>query len=184
VKRPVGSFSAITVQLAARVTILPGEKEEVSIKADPQFLPQLTSEVRGSTLTLSHTGPLVLVNQTIDIDVRFKTLKRLEFTGSGTIEAKDVQTDTLTVTQSGSGTLTVSGQADVLNLTLSGSGPFHGYEFATKRAVVDVRGFAKAVVNVANQLDVTLEGPGSVDYRGNPQVRRFGSGKGPVRPIP
>jgi hypothetical protein len=129
-------------------------------------------------------GNLVMINQTIDIEVRFKTLKQLQVSNSEPLEVKDVQTDSLEVTQSGSGTLTVSGRADVLNLTLTGSTAFHGSELATKRAVLDLKGSTKAVVNVSNQLDITLAGSASVDYRGNPQVRRFGSGKGPVRPIP
>jgi len=187
VTRPLAGFSAITLRGAGQVTVLPGAKEEVILKADDNLLPLLISEVRGGTLTLGFkNGSRVQVNQPVEFEVRVKTLKALQLSGNWSLEAKEIRGERLEIEAlSGNGTLTVSGRVDEFQLTVkSGNWIIQGKDLPTRRALVHMGGNVKAVVNVSDLLDVTLHGNALVDYLGSPQVRQSGSRKGQVRKIP
>jgi hypothetical protein len=84
------------------------------------------------------------------------------------------------VTVGGSGDLTSAGKADVLQLTVTGTGNFVGTDLATGRTTVQHTGMGKAVVNASKQLDVNIVGNGTVEYVGSPQVRKSLLGLGSV----
>ena len=52
--------------------------------------------------------------------------------------------------------MTIAGNVDVLDLSLSGVGRFQGEELKTKQAKVRNKGMGSAVVNVSDQLDASV----------------------------
>jgi serine/threonine protein kinase len=185
VTRQAASFSAITLHAGlSRVTVVPGEQEEVTIKAEDNLLRLLASEVAGSTLSLGFAdGSRVQVNQPIEIEVRFKVLKRLQLKSGATVEARDVRAESLEVVLSNHGTVTMTGQADELKLSLLNHGTFRGGGLATKRATLELQNHGYAVVKVSDLLDISLRNKGVVEYLGAPQVRKSGKVGGQVRKI-
>lgn len=180
--REVSGFSSISSKSIGRVMIQQTGKESLTISADDNILPLLESRVVDNILYLTiakdtHMNP----TKPIEFVVEVKSLENLNIDGVGSIEAKDIQGEKLSVSLDGVGSMTIAGNVDVLNLSLSGVGSFNGEEFRTKQATVRHDGVGSAVVNVSEQLDVTLSGVGSVEYIGSPQVRESKKGLGSVK---
>lgn len=114
--------------------------------------------------------------------VEVKELKGLNLLGTGSMDASGLATKRLQVVTAGSGDLKAAGAVDVLDLTVNGAGSFLGAGLSAKTASIQHTGFGNATVRVAQCLDATLSGIGSVEYLGNPVVRRNIIGIGSVRP--
>jgi hypothetical protein len=84
---------------------------------------------------------------------------------------------------SGSGGCTISGLADTLAVTVSGSGDFSGKSLTSRVARVKTSGSGDALVQVHESLDAESSGSGSVRYVGSPQVTQHVSGSGTVAPL-
>jgi len=119
----------------------------------------------------------------IEYSVEVKDLKGLHLAGTGSIEASSVKSSRLVISAGGMGEVTITGTADVLELTLQGSANFKGEGLKTKRATVRHTGFGNAFLAVSQMLDATVGGIGSVGYIGTPTVRRTITGVGSVRRI-
>ncbi|MGB5959509.1 MAG: DUF2807 domain-containing protein [Coleofasciculaceae cyanobacterium] len=158
------------------------EKESLMITADDNILPLLESRIADNILYLTiakdtQMNPI----KPIEFVVEVKSLESLKVDGVGSIEVKDIQGKRLAVSLDGVGSMTITGNVDVLDLSLSGVGSFNGEQFKTKQATVRHEGVGSAVVNVSEQLDATLSGVGSVEYIGSPQVRQSTKGVGKVK---
>jgi hypothetical protein len=69
-----------------------------------------------------------------------------------------------------------------LNATLGGAGELSLADLTADHAAVRLSGLGKAEVNVTGELDATVSGVGSIEYHGQPTVRRHISGLGDVSP--
>jgi hypothetical protein len=182
-ERPVAGFTAVTLAGVGNVTVEIADTEGLTVKAEDNILPLLTSEVKDGTLVLG-TVPNASFNATkpIEFHVRTKALTGLTVSGTGNATARQVKAGKLTVTVNGTGNVTLAGTADELEATVAGTGNVQAEGLAAKRVKARVNGTGSAVVNATESLDATVAGVGSVEYTGNPpQVRESVSGVGKVR---
>jgi hypothetical protein len=92
-----------------------------------------------------------------------------------------IETESLTITLSGSGNLTGSGTAGSLDVTLSGSGNawFTGLVADDVHAVLS--GSGNIFVTASKSLDASVPGSGTIVYAGNPhEVTKSVTGSGVV----
>jgi len=180
--REVVGFSSIASKFVGKITIQQTGRESLTIAADDNILPLLESRVADRTLYLTiakdaHLNP----TKPIEFLVEVKNLESLQIKGVGSIEAKGIQGKQLIVAWDGVGSMMIAGRVEVLDLSLSGVGSFNGEEFKTKQTTIHNDGVGGTVVNVSEQLDVTLSGVGSVEYIGSPQVHQSTKGLGSVK---
>jgi putative autotransporter adhesin-like protein len=181
-QRSVSGFNAVTFSGVGQLTITQTGKDSLTVKADDNLLPLLTSTVSGGTLELGiKPNSSIQSATTITFDVTVKELKEITLSGAGSATVTNLNTPALTVTVSGTGHLTVSGSADSQQVTISGVGSYDGSGFATKTAKVSISGTGNAVVQVSDSLDADVSGVGSVEYIGNPRVTQHVTGLGSVR---
>jgi hypothetical protein len=176
VERAVSGFHTVALVGVGKVQVRQTGKESVTVRAAKGQEALARVEVQGHTLVLMGApgdGPTEFI-------VEVKDLQGLVLSGTGSMKAQEVKTKRLAATLSGTGNLTVSGKADVLRLEVSGRGEFLGDYLKAEQAVVDHTGIGKAVVNVHRQLDVTIQGIGSVEFIGTPRVRQSVLGLGRV----
>jgi anti-anti-sigma regulatory factor len=76
--------------------------------------------------------------------------------------------------------VTIAGNVDVLELTVSGVGSFKGEALISKQATVRNSGVGHVVVNVSEQLNATASGVGAIEYIGSPQVQKSVEGVGSI----
>jgi Putative auto-transporter adhesin, head GIN domain len=199
--RQIDEFTGVALEGEGRVEIEVGDPPALTVEAEDNLLPLLTSEVRdgvlilGTTREVDPTEEIVYHVTTIDVD-------RLQVSGSGRIDAPvvageavvigvngsgDVRVDVATahdmeVDISGSGSVEISGEADTLEVSISGSGSLDAETLRVMTADVTIPGSGDVVVEVADQLEVDISGSGTVEYLGSPEVDSNISGSGSVDP--
>jgi hypothetical protein len=183
-ERSVEGFSEIEITTTGDVFITQGDSESLTIEAEDNVLPILTSQVIGDRLVLS-TRPNVIINLTEPIVYRITVidLQAVEVFGVSTVEALDLDLDRLDVTISGNGTFNLSGTVDEQTLEISGTGTYNAGELASRTMAITINGSGNATVNVSDQLDVTINGSGNVSYFGSPNVDTDITGSGDVVPV-
>lgn len=180
--RTVSGFTAVELAGNGEVTVQQSGTESLSISAEENLLPLLTSEVVDGTLKLGvKDGARIDSSQPITYQVSLKNLSGLDIGGSGNQTATGVKTTALRVRVAGSGTVTASGTADALDLQMAGSGTFRGSGLASKTANIDSAGSGTAEVAVSDRLNVKILGSGTVTYSGSPQVTESIMGSGTLR---
>lgn len=177
--RQVSGFTKVDLASVGDVVVEQGDAESLSIEADDNVLPSLTSEVVDGTLKLDRRPGLGLRSVTpIRYRVTVTRLDGVRLSGSGTITADDLTAAALTTDISGSGVVTMSGTAETQDIALSGSGRHEASRLATQRAVVRVSGSGEVLLDVRTDLRVDISGSGTVTYSGAPQISESISGSG------
>jgi hypothetical protein len=180
--RQVSNFSQVDFSAVGTLTIEQTGIEGLSITADDNILPILTSDVSNGVL---HLGAKDNQNYTTEKPITYllsvKTLTGLTLSGTGATQASNLDTQTMTVTMSGAGSATLHGKANDQQVTVSGVGSYDGSDFATKTAKATVSGVGSAIINASDTLDATVSGVGNVEYIGNPKVTSHVSGVGTVK---
>jgi hypothetical protein len=180
--RSVRDFDEVTLSGSGTLSIAQTGEESLTIQADDNILPLLTSEVSGHRLTLG-TRPNTSISTRSPIVYRLtvKNLSALFVSGSGDATATGISTPAMSVRVSGSGDVVLAGTTERLEVSISGSGVYHGADFASRAATVSVSGSGDVRVNASERLEVRVSGSGNVEYSGNPAVTQRVSGSGSVR---
>lgn len=181
--RAVSGFTQIKLAGIGTLNIEQADADSLKITADEALMPHLTSEVVGDTLELGMTPHLTLHRRPrIIYTVTVKNLTGIQLTGAGMVNAHGIHTDTMSVTMSGAGDMTLSGDARVQKLKITGAGNYHAHEFQTDEADVLISGAGNAHINANSTLDATVSGAGSVTYYGSPRISQRITGIGSVKP--
>jgi hypothetical protein len=184
--REVQGFSAISFTGVGNVVVEQGSAEALTVTADDNILPLLETRVKDGTLVIGVMSNTIFntgfnPRTPIEFKIAVKDLTRFALIGAGNADLRKLKTEKLDVNMTGVGNLTADGSTDHLNLTLSGTGTFHGDDLAAKTANVTCSGVGNAVVKVSGKLNATVSGVGSIEYLGNPQVTEKVSGVGEVK---
>ena len=177
--RTVSGFTGIELSGIGEVTIEQGATESLTIEADDNVLPALTSEVNDSVLELG-TKPRTRVQtrNPIRYRVTVQDLERIDLSGSGTVTGTDLKLTTLEVSISGSGTMNLAGSADQQEVEVSGSGRYEAAQLPSRSVSIEISGSGKATVAATEQLRVDISGSGTVTYSGDPTIDQSISGSG------
>ena len=136
--------------------------ESLTVTTDDNLLPHIKTAVSGNRLELGSTDPIANLRPTNDIvyTLQVKQLDGLVISGSGSVAAKGLKPEQLTIEISGSGAVSARGTARDLNVTISGSGAYEGEQMKSTRATVRVTGSGGAVVAASETLIVQVTGSG------------------------
>ncbi len=199
--REVAGFSRIVLEGSGRVEVDITGTESLTIEAEDNLMPHLTSEVVDGTLVLGTNG-VIVPSRDIVYTITASALDGLSISGSGQITAGEIGGDALDVeiegagsidltvlelssleaSISGSGVIDVAGSAGDLEVAIPGSGSFDGSGLEALSGRVDISGSGNAVVNVSESLVASVSGSGAIKYLGNPEVQSDISGSGSVKP--
>jgi hypothetical protein len=198
-ERNVEPFLGVALRGSATVHIAAGAPPSLSVRARPGVVPDVVTEVKNGELVVWERRPSWFP-QSIDVYAVMEDLESLSVSGSGRIQsegalpgdelriavsgsgsvAATVEADSIESRVTGSGRLTLSGKARSHQATVSGSGSIEGFGLETEKTVVSVTGSGRALVNVAEDLDVAVTGRGNVRYKGDPKVSKRITGSGTV----
>jgi hypothetical protein len=179
--RSVSGFSEVALYGTGALTIRQTGSESLTIEAEDNVLPHIQTNVKNNRLTIEANNTMPTPTKTINYELTVKDLSALELQGAGSIDASDISTDSLNVSTSGAGDVTVAGEADSQEVDISGAGSYQAEKLATKKATVDLSGAGEAIINASDELNVAISGLGSVEYVENPTVSRNIAGVGEVR---
>ena len=154
--------------------------DSLTITADDNLLPLLSSEVRDGELKL---GPKNLTNlqetKQIKYKLTVKGLTGLSMAGDAEADVRKLATEHFKVNITGDGKIHVDGTADDQRITIIGDGKYDAYDLVSKSATVSITGDGHLDVAVSDKLDVTILGDGHINYTGDPTITKkiVGDGK-------
>ena len=117
----------------------------------------------------------------MSVEVEVPTLNALTLTGNGNMVVSGIEAESLMVSVPGNGTLTASGTAKRLDVTVSGSGTVQSTRLVANDARAVVSGSGSIFITATKTLDASVSGSGAILYTGNPQdVTKSVTGTGAI----
>lgn len=169
--RSVRGYHEVRLTGVGHLIIEQTGSESLTVTAEPDILPLLTSEVRGGALFLgTRPGAELNTDKGILFRLTVDTLDTVDVSGVGFVEIRSLDTPSLDVGLTGVATVVASGTVDRQDLFLSGVGTYQARHLRSRVASVDVSGIVEAVVYVTEELRGNVSGPSVVKYAGNPSV--------------
>ena len=179
--RDVAAFNSVELAGSNNVVIRVGEKQSVVVRADDNLLDRVTTEVQSGKLVIANTPGSLTTKSPMSVEVNVPTLNALTLTGSGNIVVNGIEAESLKVALPGSGTLTGSGTATRLDVTVGGSGIVQFTQLVAKDVRAVVSGSGSIFITATKSLDASVSGSGAILYTGNPQdVTKSVTGSGAI----
>jgi len=169
--RTVSDFTAVELDTSGNLIIQQGESEGLTIEAEDNLLPLLTSEVIDGTLQLgTKLGSSFSSTRPIIYRLTVENLEAITLNASGNIQASDLAVDgDLALTINGSGNMTLGAiKAAEATLNLSASGNLDAPSLESEQATFTVSGSGKATIPnlTLNNLSVIMQSSGDVNVGG------------------
>lgn len=171
--REVSDFSRIDIRLGAELVLIQAPGETLTVEADDNLMPYITTEVRDGQLVVSTPDNVSLQpSRTVQLYLTFETLTAVDIYGSCNVTAAELDLDELAITFFGSGTTALTGRADNQTITVRGTATINNFDLASERVTVDIDGTGMIEVNAEDTLDVAVAGSGNIRYTGDPTITR------------
>ena len=207
--RDVRDFDEIQMRVGGKVYVTQGDKNEVILEGDKEFLEDIRTEVEGGRLVIKNRRDRGWrfwrsSRDRLTVYITIKELKGAYVSGSGDIIGKnhfntkdftasisgsgdielDIDAEYISSRISGSGNIELEGKSDRAKLSISGSGKYFAEKLVVRDYQISMSGSGRGSINVEGDLDVKISGSGKVYYLGRPTS--FSSnvaGSGTVRKI-
>ena len=178
-KRDIGSFTSISTEGAFTIEVTCQKEPSLELEGDDNVLEFVKTDIGNNVLRLSNSKGYS-VREPVKVKISVPNLEGLSVSGAGKIDIKGLNNDRFEIDAQGAPVINVSGSTKSINIDSSGAGQIDTHNLRASKAAVDVKGAASVEVDVAEQLDVTVSGPSSVIYRGDPVVNKTIHGPGKV----
>jgi hypothetical protein len=179
--REVAGFDEIVVLGSGTVDVSVTGADSLTIEAEDNIMPLLTTDVSGGRLELGSREPFSATKEIV-YTVTVESLTGVEINGSADVFAAGIDVESFEVEINGSGDIDANGSAMDLGVAINGSGNYEGENLIAAIGTVRVAGSGSAVVNVTDTLRAEISGSGDIEYLGDPDVRESISGSGDVSP--
>ena len=176
-KRNVSPFTSISTEGAFTIEVTCQKDVSVEVEGDDNVLGLVTAEVSKNVLRLRSTKNYAS-SEPVKFKISVPDLEGLSVSGAGRIDIKGLKNDKFEIDASGAPSVTVAGNTKVIDIDSSGAGKIDTHELHASRGVIDSKGVSRIDVDVTDQLDVTISGPSSVYYKGDPVVNKTINGPG------
>jgi hypothetical protein len=201
-ERHSGEFSGVISEGDYDVFIVIDTVYKVVIEADENLIPYIRTVVKNDKLVLDNGTRRCLRNRSdepIKITVHtpemfyialegsgviysdyfiYVDYLRVELTGSGIVDLRDIDAIELDVLLSGSGEIELWGIAGSGDLNIAGSGKIKAYHLEQDECSASISGSGDMYVFVYDYLDANISGSGNIFYRGNPHINVKITGSG------
>lgn len=184
--RALTNFSQLTLSLPATVTLSQGPTESLTITADDNILPLLSTRVVNNELLIEgDRNRGFSTTKEIRIRLTVKSLNSLKIKGSGDVLSDQFKGDKLDIAIEGSGDVKFKEiRADQLRIAITGSGDvaIGNVESQSIESKIQGSGDIRFGALRAGQVSITLNGSGDISAAGSAdKVAIEISGSGDVR---
>jgi hypothetical protein len=203
--RTVGDFTGVSVGGSMNVIIKSGMEQSVVVETDDNLQEYIETTVKDGQLIISNkkiwnlsyskSATVYITNPVLDkarlsgsgsiiTEGVMKSSGKFEasISGSGKIVASINASETL-ANISGSGNIELEGKTDALDVAISGSGSFKGYELKANKTSASISGSGNVQTTAKGKLEASIAGSGNVYYKGNGEVISRTAGSGKVRKV-
>ena len=202
VARSVSAFNTLALELPAKLEIVQGDTEGLTIETDDNIAPLIETLVEHGELKLRFKQRHTSINvRSLRITVQARNLQGLSISGSGEIRAAALKADSLRCAIAGSGSMQLgmldvdklalsiggsgdfdaAGRAAAIDASIAGSGSLRAPRLAASRIKLSIAGSGDARVWAKETLAVNIAGAGDVAYYGDAQVSQSVLGSGSIK---
>lgn len=164
----------LKVNIKKGVKILSGERRlkviasspslnQVEIKGTADVF--LKGTIKGADLNLNITGSGDIEAENLQYTNLSSFVK-----GSGDIDLKNVKATTVRTIVSGSGDVDIKGSTQWATLTVNGSGDISAEKLTATEVVATVAGSGDITCYASKKLDAKVSGSGDIEYKGSPSI--------------
>lgn len=175
------TVSKIQADGAFDIKILMGAAPALVVEADDNIVPHIQTRVEGDTLYI-RTKRSVCTSLPMAVNVSMVRLDNLKVDGSNDIDVKGLKNN-LTLDMDGSSTVFLSGEVQRLQIHMKGAGDVKAEGLRADDVFIEMTGSGDVVVYAVKLLNVTVDGAGTVRYKGNPRIIKKISGVGDIEPL-
>ena len=194
----------VDLQISNNVTIKQGTVQKVIITGNENIIALIKTEIHSGIWDIALLDACY-TNYSLQIEITVPNIDTINISGSGNINVKDFDNqndmvlkvsgsgdidlnkvsgaENLNVKISGSGNINLLDDFSLLeriDVSMSGSGSFYGFNAQTKVCDVSNSGSGSNEVSVTEKLNVSISGSGNTYYKGNPEVIKSISGSGNI----
>ncbi len=168
--RTVNQFHSISTSMVGDLFITQGSPQELRIVTHPLFLELLVTEVINGELSIRFDDR-VNAFETLDIFITIPDIQSINFSGIGSVSGlNEFDLESLTVNHSGVGEITLSGKVTEFKANLSGVGALKAFDLTAVKSEIVLSGVGNVEITTLFELDIIINGLGSVSYKGSPQI--------------
>lgn len=203
-ERNLNNFEKIQLSGNFKSTIIPSDSSNITIKGDDadRVLTVVEDEVlyveqeqrlgfftRSPQVELIIESPLEITEMRLTGSndthlVNGDNLRYLKLSGSTRIKADEIDTDSLSIRETGSSRIEANGFADELEMRLSGSSRIQAEHLKSEKPIIRTGGSSRVTLFVSEELNVRSSGSANVYYDGSPsKVETQTSGSSRVQPL-
>jgi hypothetical protein len=150
--RTTDVFEHLSVGAGIRVDVTEGATVSVTLAAQPNLLPLISTRVTDGQLVVNVASPGFSTAEPVTLTVVAPDLRSMTLSGGATGTLATTTTGTLTLDVSGGAVLEATGTAQALALTVSGGAQAHLGGLEAEAATVTASGGAQAELNVVSEL--------------------------------
>ncbi len=173
--RKAQAATSVEASGALKVEIVPGATPKLTVEAQKEILPHIKSEFKNGTLILTTEGSMQ-TDGTMRVRFTTPSINGLSAHGATTIDASGFTAKAGRIEATGASHVTAKGQADALEVTVTGASEANLKSIPVGNAKVEATGASKAWINVRGSLLATASGASEIHYSGKPKVTKQASG--------
>jgi hypothetical protein len=204
--RDVSGFDRVQLDGLGELTITQGNTETLTIEAEDNILPRITTEVRNGTLVIGFGEDWetsVIPTKTIKFTMTVDDLTGLIINGAANADLPSLNTDQLNLEINGVGKINIanltsgelilkgSGGADFglsgtvtsQKIDVDGAANIQAGDLQSQNVEITINGLGNATLWVTDSLDATINGAGTIEYYGSPTVNPSITGAGNINSL-
>ena len=195
----LGSFDRLVLQVPADVEITLGDRNHARIEAEPKVIDSIDFRDRNGRLQVI-AGRNFQTQERIYIRITCRRLVALEAhaavdatvsglrgdafslsaADSASVSLEGMNLTALDADIAGSATVTASGKVRTQKVRVAGAGGYDARQLESRRSVVDASGSSDVIIDSREQLEATVSGAATVQYKGTPALKQSVSGAGTI----
>lgn len=211
-QRTIKPFDRILLQGYGQLEIVMGQAPALTVASHEKFIDRIGSQVvdgrlilgfeswwdrfRQSFSTSLNRQPILyrlVVCELAGLEIRGVAQVRgrgiqgklfdLRVHGLADIQLNEVRASALNVHMAPGGRVRLDGKVQEQRITIRGPGEYAAHDLASQTAQITIQGPGQAAVNVQDDLQVQIAGPGRVTYAGAPSIVKRLIGPAILRPV-
>jgi hypothetical protein len=176
-KREVQPFTSITTEGVFNIQVVCQKPQSLAVEADDNILPLVSTEVTNNVLRIKNVKGYS-ATEPVAITIAIPSIDGLSVSGAGKIDITGLKNEKFEIDSNGAPQIKVSGITKVIDINTNGAAKIDTHNLHASKGVVDSKGVSKIDVDVTEQLDVTISGPSTVTYEGDPTINKTIHGPG------
>ena len=195
--REIGEFDKVSFSGSGAVVIQCGQTQcgqtqrgqaqrvqtpTLKVTSDDNLLELIETVVEDGTLKIRFAQS-VRTKIGPEFEIGIGTIEEVSIAGSGDVKIRQLDTDKLDLSITGSGDCLASGNTSHVSLAIAGSGEADLRKLQANSAKVRITGSGCAIINAKENLSAKISGSGNIRYLKNPKIQKAVTGSGSITAI-